>query len=114
MLQNTQTLGRVYDRRSNSANTSVFSVEATALTAPQLLEISHQKRKDGTVDTVCYITSDKRPTPDKNLSRVRTQVKFSYNPLEGRSDIQTEIAAQIAELTKLYTDSLPSILNREV
>jgi hypothetical protein len=119
MLNNTLTLPRVYDKRTQNANTSTFAIETDVLSAPKTLTISHSKRKNSTyIDTVAYIDDEARPvsTGDALLSysKIRVQIKLSYDPQGGRSDIASAIQAAKADLDTLITNELASLLNREV
>lgn len=117
MLQNTYTLGlNTYDKRLQNAMSSQFSREDLA--HPRTLNVSHATRKNSTiVDTVLYITDDAPITNSVsgniNLSRIRGQFKFSYDPLGGRTDINAQIIEMITELKSLIDTNLGSLLNKE-
>lgn len=120
MLLNTITLdGVVFDKITFVKNESTYSSESNALTDPKRLRVSHNVRKNGIVDTLIQSEHQARPVaPDGTtllpFSAVRAQLKISYNPFEGRQDIQAALIAQKTMLVELFDAELASLLNKEV
>lgn len=98
--------------------TSTFRGDAARpLDNPRTLTVSHDVAKSGRVSTVIYIDDNQMVSSASTLpktSNIRGQLKFSYNPVEGRTDIATDIAEIFAELKEILTPSnLTKILNKE-
>jgi len=119
MLQNqyTFTTNNVYDKRTFTANSSIYSKEG--LNHPKTIEISHRRRKGSNVIDTVIINTDDVPvvnavTGATNHSRVRAQLKISYDPLNGPADTAVILSQLSSELKELFDLELSSILNREV
>lgn len=116
MLNNTYTIaGKSYDKTTQNANSSTFSDETVVLTEPKKFFVAHKKRKASEViDTVVALTNDLRPVPEKPYSRVKVQLKLSYDPTAGIADLGTVIDGMLDELQAFKEATLTSLLNREV
>lgn len=119
MLQNNIPLAAsaaTVDKIYAQATRSKFSDENRALLNPLTLEIAHGVSKDGTVSTV-VIANDDQLVVGRELEgpkRVKVQIKFMYDPLGGRTDIESTIANLITDLASVTNGNLPSLLNKEV
>lgn len=117
MLPNTLNLNNSsVDKIYAQPTRSRYSDESKILTSPFHINFGHMVNKDGTVSTVASIDNDKLVTGREidGFARVKTQVKFAYNPLKGRSDIKASILADLADLANIVTDNIDSLINKEV
>jgi hypothetical protein len=114
MLNNTQTLPNgTYDKTIQGYGNSSFSVEDPTFLVNRKLTVSHTTSKSGQVSTVAYIDDKQSTDPLKTPSNIRVQVKFQYNPLEGRTDTLAAINSLKADLDAFITSNLGSLLNKE-
>lgn len=103
---------------SEKPTSSTRADAAATVDNPSLVFIGHEKAKTGRVNSVVYFDDDKiitQPTGTVVSSSVRTQFKISYNPSEGRTDIETVIARQIVLLQAFLAGAgnVDKLLNQE-
>lgn len=113
---NIVTLTSTYNLTTTRPTSSIRSDSAKPLDNPRVMTVSHDIAKSGRVSSVVYI-DDTLTTVVAGVassSNVRVQLKLSYNPLEGRTDIASDIAVIYAELKEFLTPAnLTKILNKE-
>jgi hypothetical protein len=115
MLDNTLNLPHAtYDRIYSNVKSARFSVEATALTQPRVLDIAHQTLGDGRTSTVVSI-NDKKTIPIGDgtiVDNLKVQVKFIY--AGKRASTAADIFALLDDCVAVVNADLPSLLNKEV
>lgn len=116
---NDLTLGTTTFSLISERPTSSLRADGTAtLDNPSFSTISHETAKSGKVSSVIYFDDEKVLTaPDGAVesSLVRSQFKISYDPTQGRTDIEAVVAAQIALLVAFLGDAgnVTKFLNKE-
>lgn len=113
----------VYSETLRYRSKSVRSDANQAVTEPNTFTISHEVAGNGRVSTVVYRDNVRTVETGSNScsvatvsDTVRSQFKFAYNPTIGRSTIEAELRAQIAELIAFLegTGHVDKLLNKEV
>lgn len=106
-----------YSTISVRPTSTLRSDAARPLINPRTLTVSHDVAKSGRVSSVIYIddiATVLSPDAQPKTSSIRGQLKISYNPVEGRTDIASDIAEIIEEIkTILSPANLTKILNKE-
>lgn len=105
-----------YSLTAQRVNSSIRGDASQPLSEPNLLTISHENAKNGRRSSV-IILDDTKIVGGTTIvpSTVRTLLKLQFNPLEGRTDIETALAAQIAEVVEFLSNPalVAKILNQE-
>lgn len=117
MLPNSLTVPTgTYDKITQANNRSVFSKEDPSLVTKNVVNISHNTRKSGHVETVVYKDDTLKTTTVGVLpvyDTIRTQVKFTYNPKAVRTDTKAAILAGLQDAFDIAVDNIDSLLNGE-
>lgn len=113
--------GQTFSLVSNTANSSLRKDPARDAVSPATLRIASETTKNGQINSVIQLV-DATLVPCGTgcsivplMSEVKLQLKLSYNPLEGRTDIDTAITDLRADLTAFMADTslMTKFLNQE-
>ena len=111
-----------YSRTSTRATSGTFHDATAALTAPQSIFVGHEVAKTGRVSSVVQFdnsmvvdTSSTACCGDLESDLVRVQVKLMYNPIKGRTDIDTKILELRDDAVAFISDAgnWAKLLNKE-
>lgn len=109
----TNTFSKVVVRPMSSS----YADNNQTLTNPRILQISHEVAKSGRVSTAVILDDTANVAVGTSLvaSNVRVLTKISYNPLEGRADLDAAIKAAIVELNTFLSAeaNVAKLLNKE-
>lgn len=107
---------RTYTLRAQRMSSSVRGDATQLVSEPRLLTISHETAKNGKVASVMMIDDTAVVSNGTTVSSdtIRILFKIQYNPLSGRTDIETVINSAIEELKELLsTENTTKLLNKE-
>lgn len=122
---------KVFDLKSQRVNSSVRGDASEPVSEPNTLTISHENAKNGKVSSAIILDDVKLVTAAINTnltigpsaalssvsmpSAIRTMLKFQYNPLDGRDDIEAAVAVQAAQIVEFLgiPANIAKILNQE-
>lgn len=107
----------IFSLVSEKPTSSIRRVATQPLDNPVGVTISHEVAKNGKVSSVIYIDDEKTITTSDNVvsSMARVQLKITYNPDEGRSDLTTVIEKGVAVMQSFLsgTGNVTKLLNQE-
>lgn len=103
-----------FDKVVQGYANSRYSAQSVVLTAPQTIDFKHEANKSGLVNSVVIFKDNAKVTPESKFSEVKLQVKLTYNPLEGRTDIEAVLLRQLDEAKTIIDAEIASLLNKEV
>jgi hypothetical protein len=109
---------RTYSLKSQRTASSVRSDASAPVSEPNLLTISHETAKNGRVSSVIILEDQAVITSVSTtplVDSIKCQFKLQYNPLVGRTDVETVILDLIAKLSAGINDSafIDKFLNQE-
>lgn len=118
MFNPTITIGTdVFAKTIVRPTSAVYADNNQTLSNPRSLTISHEVGKSGQVATA-VILDDSAIVPVGNTNvndKIRVLFKVQYNPLQGRSGLDTAIKAAIVQLSSFMSDdaNVAKLLNKE-
>lgn len=118
MFLNSLTIGTdTFDKQTIRPLSATYVDNNQTLSNPRSLTISHEIGKSGQVATAVILDDNAIvPIGNSNVTdKVRVLFKIQYNPLQGRTGLDTAIKAAIVQLTGFMSDSanVVKLLNKE-
>lgn len=102
---------------SQRATSSLRSDAAQPVDEPRTLTVSHEVQTNGKVSTAVFLDDVGNVSSITNAmsSSVRVLLKFQYNPLEGRTDLDTVVPELITQLVEILESPnfVDKLMNKE-
>lgn len=111
-----------YSRTRTGASSGTFSDASAPVSSPQSFFVGHETAKNGRVSSVVQFdhaaivdTSSTACCGELESDLVRVQVKLMYNPIKGRTDIDTKIVELRDDAVAFISDAAnwAKLLNKE-